>query len=35
LASEAIWIWLPFCVALLVLRIAQRLWPTKSAASPS
>ena len=35
LASEAIWIWLPSCVALLVLRIVQRLWPTKSAASPS
>jgi inner membrane protein len=35
LASEAIWIWLPSCVAFLVLRVAQRLWPTKSAASPS
>ena len=30
LASEAIWIWLPSCVAFLVLRIAQRLWSTKS-----
>jgi inner membrane protein len=30
LASEAIWIWLPSCVAFLVLRVAQRLWPTKS-----
>ena len=35
LASEAIWIWLPSCVALLVVRIAQRFWPTKSAVSPS
>ena len=35
LASEAIWIWLPSCVALLVLRIAQRFWLTKSTASPS
>ncbi|HSV89890.1 MAG TPA: hypothetical protein VLH80_02270, partial [Nitrospiraceae bacterium] len=30
LASEAIWIWLPSCVAFLVLRTVQRLWPTKS-----
>jgi len=30
LASEAIWIWLPSCVAFLVLRVVQRLWTTKS-----
>src|SRR6185295_4243129 len=30
LASEAIWIWLPSCVAFLVLRVAQRLWSAKS-----
>ncbi len=30
LASEAMWIWLPSCVACLVLRVAQRLWTTKS-----
>jgi len=30
LASEAIWIWLPSCVAFLVLRVAQRFWSTKS-----
>ncbi len=38
LASEAIWIWLPSGVALLVLRVAQRLWLAKSvpfSSSPS
>ena len=30
MASEAIWIWLPACVAFLVLRVAQRIWTTKS-----
>ncbi len=35
LASEAIWIWLPSGVALLTLRVAQRLWSTKSAPSSS
>ena len=35
LASEAIWIWLPSCVAFVVLRAVQRLWSTKSVASPS
>ena len=35
LASEAIWIWLPSCAALVVLRAVQRLWSTKSVASPS
>jgi inner membrane protein len=30
LASEAIWIWLPSCLMFLVLRVAQRLWTTKS-----
>ena len=35
LASEAIWIWLPSGVALLVFRVIQRLWSGKSAASPS
>ena len=35
LASEAIWIWLPSCAALVVLRAVQRLWSTKSVAYPS
>ena len=35
LASEAIWIWLPSCVAFLVLRVVQRLWSSKSVASSS
>ena len=35
LASEAIWIWLPSGVAFLVFRVVQRLWPAKSATSPS
>src|SRR5436309_15841304 len=35
LASEAIWIWLPSCAAFVVLRAVQRLWSTKSVASPS
>ena len=35
LASEAIWIWLPSCAAFVVLREIQRLWSTKSVASPS
>jgi inner membrane protein len=35
LASEAIWIWLPSGVGLLVFRVVQRLWPAKSAPSPS
>ena len=30
LASEEIWIWLPSCVAFLVVRLAQRIWTTKS-----
>jgi inner membrane protein len=30
LASEAIWIWVPSCLAFLVLRVVQRLWTTKS-----
>ena len=35
LVSEAIWIWLPSCVAFLVLRVVQRLWSSKSVASSS
>lgn len=35
LASEAIWIWLPSCVAFGVLRTVQRLWSTKSVGSSS
>ena len=35
LASEAIWIWLPSCVAFVMLRAVQRLWSAKSVASPS
>jgi inner membrane protein len=35
LASKAIWIWLPSCAAIVVIRVAQRLWSTKSVASPS
>ena len=35
LASEAIWIWLPSYAAFVVLRAIQRLWSTKSVASPS
>lgn len=30
LASEAIWIWLPSCVAFLVVRVVQRFWSAKS-----
>ena len=35
LASEAIWIWLPSCATFVVFRAVQRLWSTKSVASPS
>ena len=35
LASEAIWIWLPSGVALVMLRVIQRLWSAKSAPSLS
>ncbi len=35
LASEAAWIWLPSCAALIVLRIIQRFWSAKPGASPS
>jgi len=35
LASEAIWIWLPSGVALLVFRVIQRLWSAKFAPYPS
>jgi len=35
LVSEALWIWLPSCVAFAVLRAIQRLWLAKSVASPS
>jgi inner membrane protein len=35
LASEAIWIWLPSCVSVMVLRTVQRLWSNKSVASSS
>ncbi|RPH77130.1 MAG: metal-dependent hydrolase [Nitrospiraceae bacterium] len=35
LFSEAVWIWLPSCVAFLVLRVAQRRWAAKSEAFPS
>ena len=34
LASEALWIWLPSGVAVLVFRVVQRLWFTKSVAFP-
>ncbi|THJ25441.1 MAG: metal-dependent hydrolase [Nitrospira sp. CG24E] len=32
LANEALWIWLPSCAALIVLRIIQRFWSPKPAA---
>jgi inner membrane protein len=35
LVSEALWIWLPSCVAFVVLRAIQRLWSANSVASPS
>ena len=35
LASEALWIWMPSGVTFLVFRAVQRLWLTKSVASPS
>ena len=35
LASEAAWIWLPSCAALIVLRIIQRFWSAKSVAPHS
>jgi inner membrane protein len=31
LASEAVWIWLPSCAALVVLRVIQRCWSIRSA----
>jgi inner membrane protein len=30
LVSEATWIWLPSCVALVVFRGVQRFWPAES-----
>ena len=35
LASEAIWIWLPSCAALVALRVVQWRWSAKSVVSPS
>ena len=35
MVSEATWIWLPSCVAFVMLRAVQRLWPARSKASPS
>jgi inner membrane protein len=35
MVSEATWIWLPSCVAFVILLAAQRLWPARSVASPS
>ena len=32
LVSEAVWIWLPSCAALIVFRIIQRFWSAKPVA---
>ena len=32
LASEVVWIWLPYCAAFVVLRAIQWLWPVQSTA---